>query len=246
MDLFSDLQAALQSDLTITGISTLFDLNTIKLAINRAYRKCAGMYKWPGTRDALKTPAKAGYETYDYPQNWRPDSIWKVRVDGVDMGDPLTLKDYLYEQENNFPAGNKSIWANQNARYLITVNGTPPIADGDNNIEIWGFKFVNKLVADSDTTIFSYDMGECNEAVVLEALSILRTKGGEQPIRLARYVQGALLLSMEAQQILTTAWGKIAQENAKMEKTTPLLNIKDMFSSGVNKRNGLKYQIGNF
>lgn len=250
MDTLAQMRLALQSDLNVNGNldgpNTLFDTPTCNLALNRAYRKCAGFFKWPGTRDALKTSTIATNEYYDYPQNWRNDSIWKIRVDGSDMGDPTAYKDYLFEQDNNFPAGNKTLWSNQNARYFLTINGLPPQADGDNNIEIWGLVWPPQMVNDNDTTIFSFDMPECNEAVIMEALAILRIKGGEQPVRLLRYVQGALLLSMEAQQVLTNAWTKITQEEAKMDKTTPFFTVQDMFPTGINRVNTAKYNIGNF
>ena len=54
MDLFSELQTTVQSDLNVDGNSTLFPLATIKLAINRAYRKAGGLYRWPELEDSKK------------------------------------------------------------------------------------------------------------------------------------------------------------------------------------------------
>lgn len=246
MDEFGDIIAAVQSDLNVNSNSTLFDPGTIQLAVNRAYRKCASMYKWPATRDAVKTSSLGGYEYYDYPTNWRPESIWKIKVDGVDMGDPLNMKDYYFEQENNFPSGNKTLWMSERKRFFLTINGLPPQTNGDNNIELWGLQFVSKLVNDQDNTIFSFEMSEVNEAIALEALAILRIKGGEQPVRMLKYVQGGLLLSMEAQQIIQTAWGKIVEEQAKMDRTTPAFIVPDFFPTGINRVNRKRYLIGNF
>ncbi len=246
MDTLSDMQAGLQSDLNIGAESTLFDPNTLTLAINRAYRKISGMFKWPALHDALKTSTEANQEYYDYPDYWRPDSIWKVKVDGEDMGDALTTKDYFFEQEQNFPSGPRNIWTNQRLRIFLTVNGVPPLNDGDNNIELWGQMFPPKLNIAGDVSVFSYDMPEVNEAIVLEALSILRIKGGEQPVRLLRYVQGALLLSIEAQGIVQGAWQKILQEQAKLNKTTPMFNSPDFFRSGIQRADDIRNKIGNF
>jgi hypothetical protein len=204
------------------------------------------MFKWPATKDAKKTSTIATHEYYDYPSQWRPDSLWKVRIDGKDMGSPLAERDYYFEQENNFPNGSKNIWFNQKKRFFVTVNGLPPATTGDNNIEMWGFKFVDKLVNASDITIFSYDMPEVNEAIVLEALAICRIKGGEQPVRLARYVQGAVLISYEAQDILQTAWAKILQEQSKIDRTTNEFTVTDFFATGINRVNTKRYNIGNF
>lgn len=243
MDLFSDIIAAVQSDLTIGDESTLTDLTTVKLAINRAYRKIGALFKWPDTRDAKKTSTEAGQEYYDYPDTWRPDSIWKLVVDDEDYGDPLAFRDYLYEQENNYPNGLDKIWTNQRRRYFISP---VPTSDGFLNISVWGFKNVELLDSDADTTIFSYSMPEVNEAIVLEADAILKNKGEIQQALRRNSVSGAEMLSLEAGRIAAASWSKIAAENAKFEKTTPAFDVPDMFASGISNRRDIARRRGNF
>jgi len=230
MDLYSELIAAVQSDLTVGSESTLFPLATVKLAINRAYRRAAGLFRWPETEDAKKTSTGASVEYYDYPQNWRPDSIWKLTVDSVDYGNPLSFKDYLYEKENDIPSGVSYLWSSQYRRYFIYPT---PTTAGDNNICVWGQRIVDSLASDGDVTIFSYSMPECNDAIVLEAVSILKNKGED--------AKTGQFLDLQAKQILVTAWGKVKQDQAKYQKTQPFFNVPDMFGS-VNSRN----LIGNF
>lgn len=230
MDLFSELQTAVQSDLNVGDESTLFPPTTIKLAINRAYRKCAALFRWPETEDAKKTSTQANQDYYDYPQNWRPDSIWKLKVDDVDYGAPLSFKDYLYELENHVPSGRSYIWSSQWRRYFIYPT---PTTTGSNNIVVWGQRIVDELSSEGDVTIWSYSMPECNEAVVLEAVAILRDKGEDE--------KTGELKSGESKQILAVAWGKIKQEQAKYQQTTPFFNVPDMFSNKVSKT-----RIGNF
>lgn len=232
MDTFAQLQTTVQSDLNVDSTSTLFPLATIKLALNRAYRKAGGLFLWPETEDAKKTSTVSAQEYYDYPQNWRPNSIWKLKVDNEDYGDPLVFRDYLYEQENDNPSGLTLIWTNQWRRFFIDP---VPTTNGNNNIEIWGQKVVDALSADADTTIFSYSMPECNDAIVLEAEAILRAKGEDE--------NTAAFKSAEAKQILSIAWGKIAKANAKYEKTTPRFNVPDFFGR---RRNHPENNIGNF
>lgn len=224
MDLFSEMIAAVQSDLTIGSESTLHTPDTVKLALNRAYRKAGGLFRWPELQDAKKTSTVEGHEYYDYPDTWRPNSVWKLKVDGTDYGDPLVYKDYLYEQENDNPSQLERMWANQWRRYFIDP---VPTANGNNNIEIWGLKTVAALVNNSDTTIFSYSMPECNEALVLEAVAILKAKGEEE--------KAGEFRSMEANKIIVIAWGKIRQEQAKYEKTQPFFDVPDFFSRGKTK-----------
>lgn len=243
MDLFSELIDAAQSDLTIGDETSLTDLTTVKLAINRAYRKIGAIYKWPDTRDAKKTSTVANQEYYDYPPTWRPDSIWKLMVNGEDYGDPLAFKDYLYEQENNYPSGGRLLWSNQRRRYFISPT---PTTSGLSNISVWGFKTVTVLSGDADVTIFSYNMPEVNEAIVLEADAILKAKGEIQQMLRRNVVSGSEMLSTEAGRIVAASWSKIAAENAKYEKTIPGFDVPDFFASGINNRNALRNKIGNF
>jgi len=230
MDLFSQLITAVQNDLTVGSESTLFPEETVKLAINRAYRKAGGLYRWSETEDAQKTSTQANTEYYDYPQNWRPDSVWKLSVDGVDYGDPVSFKDYLYEKENEIPSGLTYLWANQWRRYFIYPT---PTTAGDYNITVWGVKVVDELVAEADVTIWSYSMSECNEAVVLEAVAILKNKAQEE--------QAGIFRSAQARAILDSAWRKITQEQAKYEKTQPFFDVPDLFKKG-----GSGGRTGNF
>lgn len=235
MDNFNDLQIAVMSDLTIGSESSLFPPTTVKSAINRAYRKAGGLFLWPELEDAKKTSTEAGQEYYDYPSNWRPDSVWKISVDGVRYGEepdgsPLAFNDYLNWRED-YPSSTDKKWANQWRRYFIYP---VPTTNGDNNICIWGSKVVETLTDEDDTTIFSYVMPECNEAVVLEAVAILKSKGEEE--------KSGEFRSAEAKGILVMAWNRIKLEQAKYEKNQPFFNVPDMFSrNGGNGQN-----TGNF
>ena len=240
MDTLLELRTAVQSDLTVGGESSLFDPTTIDLGINRAYIKIGAMFKWIETRDALKTSTQANKGYYDYPQLWRPDSIWKLTVDDTDYGDPLTFKDFLYEQENSYPSGLSKLWANYGKRYFIDPT---PSADGNNNIKVWGYKFVDKMSLDGDITIFSYSMPEVNEAIVLEAGAILKNKGELNQAKRAGIVIGSDMLSQEAKSIVITAWTKISQEQSKLQRTTPQWNVPDYFN---NTNNEVRNKIGNF
>ena len=232
MDLFSELQTTVQSDINVDSNSTLFPLATIKLAINRAYRKAGGLYRWPELEDSKKTSTVADQEYYDYPDTWRPDSMWKLIVDDEDYFDPLAFKDYLYEKENDVPSGADYLWSTQWRRFFIYPT---PTTNGNNNISIWGVKNVTALSADADVTIFSYSLPECNEALVLEAVAILKGKGEDE--------QKGQFRSAEAKQILTIAWNKIRQEQMKYERTTPMFEVPDLFSTSNSKNLIGKFDI---
>lgn len=238
MDLFSELITAVQDDLTVDSSSTLYDINVIKRALNRAYIKASGLFKWPETEDAKITSSVANQEYYDYPQKWRSDSIARLEMDNNQYGEdpdgsPLTWGDYLiWRRDSNNANSTDKKWANQRRRYFIYP---VPTADGTNNICVWGQIVPTALVNNGDITIWSYSMPEGNEAVVLEAGAILKSKGEDD--------KAGEFRSLEAKQLLIVAWGKIQKEQAKYEKNLPLFDVPDYYGDNAE---AIKSRIGRF
>src|SRR3990167_5520673 len=179
MDTLVNLVQAVQDDLTVGDESTLYSPTLIKRVINRAYIKCSALFPWPELQDAKKTVTQANIDYYDYPQNWRSNSIWKLGVtddsaedprNGEEPdGSPLSFDDYLNWKED-YPDSTDKKWANQWRRYFIspTPTVTGSLATGINVILIWGIKVPASLDEDTDTTVFSYSTPECNEAIEYE------------------------------------------------------------------------------
>jgi len=235
MDIFSELQTSLLSDLSISSSSSLFPLATRDSALNRAYIKISRMYRWPALEDAKKTSTVINKEYYDIPQGWSPDSVWRVEVNGEMYGEepdgsPLAFDDYLDWKADNANSTLKK-WAVQYTRYFISPTPTSVITNG---ISLWGQKNVATLSSASDTTIFSYKMPEINEAIVLEASAILRKKASNQKV--------GMLISQEAKEIVTIAWSKIQQEQSKFQKNQPFFYVPDYFANTSSKST----TIGNF
>lgn len=231
MDTLLDMRTAIQRDLTVDGNSTFNSPTVIDGAINRAKRKIESLFRWPGLEDALSTSTIANQYYYDYPDNWRPDSIWKLVVNNIDYGDPLVFRDFLYEKENDNPSGLTYKWSNQWKRFFIDP---VPTSNGNNNIQIFGLKASTDLTVDADRTIFSGSIPEVNEAIVLEAEAILKYKGNTQQV--------GQLLSNDAKAIVSVTWGKIKQEQSKFEKTLPYFDVPNFFG---NYRT-VERKIGNF
>jgi len=226
MNLLSELRTTVQSDLNVGDESSLYPTTAIDLAINRAYRKAGGLFPWPELMDAKKTTTQANHDYYDYPQTWRSNSIWKIEVDGDRYGEdpdgsPLSYDDFLLWKEDN-PNDTTKKWANQWRRYFISP--TPSAAALV--ICIHGIMNVTEMTADGSITIFSYSAPECNEAIALEAVAILKSKGEQE--------KAGEFRSTEAKTILAVAWGKIRTENAKYEKNQPFFNVPNFFGTGTN------------
>ena len=225
MDTLLNIRSAVQDDLTVGDESTLYSPSLIDRAINRAYRKVGALFPWPELQDAKKTSTQANQEYYDYPQNWRSNSVWKVVIDDVRYGEdpdgsPLSFDDYLNWKED-YPDSTEKKWSNQWRRFFVWP---VPTTAGTNNIHVWGIKVVSTLSADADTTVFSYSTPEANEAIELEAVAILKSKSDND--------KSAQFKSEEAKQILVVAWAKIAKEMAKYEKNQPFFYVTDMFGGG--------------
>jgi hypothetical protein len=229
METFQDLITAVYDDLTANTDSTLFPETTVKRIINRAYVKCGGIYRWPKLQDAKTTTTQTNIDYYDAPDTWRPDSMWRLEVDGEQYGEnpdgsPLAYEDYLIWKANDADGDSESKkWATQWHRYFIS----PVPTNATSTITVWGMKNVEELTNTTDTTIFSYTLPEGNEAVVLEAVAMLKSKGEEE--------QKGQFRSAEAKQLLTVAWGKIRQERAKHNKNQPFFYVEDMFAGRSSK-----------
>src|SRR3990167_9098153 len=231
MDDLADLVQATQDDLNVDDNSTLYPQAVIKRAINRAKRKAEALYPWSELHDAKKTTTQTDQEYYDYPSNWRTLSVWKLTVTptGADEerygedpdGSPLSFDDYLNWKED-YPDSTDKKWSNQKRRFFIWP--IPTVATS--TIAVWGIMVSTAdLVEDADETIFTDSAPECNEAIELEAVAILKAKGDNE--------KSAQFKSAEAKQILTTAWAKIVKENAKYEKNMPFFNVEDYYGKGT-------------
>lgn len=236
MNTFEELTVAVQSDLNVLDEAPLFPKAVVQRAINRAYIKASSLFKWSGTEWAKKTTTQKNLEYYDYPREFRDNSIYRIEVGGVQYGNlpdgsPMNYHDYLTWRNDSANANStEKKWANQKRRYFIY----PVPTTAGVQISVWGQKVPDALSQDGDHTIFSYSMPEGNEAVVLEAVALLKSKGEEE--------QSGQFRSLEAKQILVVAWNKIRQEMAKYEKREPFFNVPDFFSTRLTKER----TIGNF
>ncbi len=233
MTLFSDLKSTVLSDLNASTNSSLFPSATVESAINRAYIKLSRLFRWPALEDAKMTSTALNQPYYDSPEGWSPNSMYRLEIDddlyGEDPdGSPMDFNDYLTWKENN-PNSTEKKWSVQNLRFFVSPT---PTAVGSNNISIWGQKVVTLLSSASDTTIWSKNMPECNEAIVLEAEAILRQKGDS-----VKTVQtGDDILSAQAKQIVLLAFGRLKAEKSKIEKTQPFLDVPDFFGPNTVKQ----------
>jgi len=150
MNTFQDMYEWVQSQLSVTSSSTFFTLTRIKAEINNSYFWASSLFNWPQLEDAKKTSTIAGQDYYDTPSIFRPDSIYRIEIDG-EKYEPKSFEDFLdYRIENPNQTGEK-IFANHGMQFFVFPT---PTADGSYNISVWGLKTVSTLSNNNDTTIF--------------------------------------------------------------------------------------------
>lgn len=227
LNTLGEIDTALASDKNISVNASLFPENTRKMAINRAYRKAGGLFRWPALEDSKQTTTGLNQTYYDAPETWKPDSLWRLEVNGEPYGElpdysPIHFSDYLNWKTKN-PTSTDKKWAVQWLRYFFT----PAATTAGLTITIWGQKNITPMTNANDTTIFSYNMPECNEAIVLEAAAILDRKGDKS--------DSGEFVSTEAKSLLAVAFNKLKQEQTKFEKLEPRFNVPDMFSNRISR-----------
>lgn len=219
-----DMRGIVQSDLSVGVGSSLYPPTTIDAALNRSYTKSYRLFRWPGTEWAKNTVTQANQEYYDAPTDFVPDSIWRVLVDDDQYGEdtdgtPITFHDYLKWKIDN-PNSTTKKWAKQWTRYFI--HPTPTTADLV--ICIHGQINPSLMESESDTTIFSYNLPECNEAIIMEAEAILKHKGASP--------KDGEFYSAEAKGILSISFSRIKQDNSMEKKIQPMLKVPDFYGPG--------------
>ena len=225
MDTLKEFRSAIQSDLSVSSNSSLYPQTTIDIDINRAYIKCARLFRWPQLEDAKLTTTQEDQEYYDLPDGWSPDSMYRLQIGDDYYGDepdfsPMAFQDYLdWKADDNNEDSTDKKWAVHGNQWFHYPTST----EASLVVSVWGQKNITSLdtTDEDDTTIFSENMPECNEAIVLEATAILKKKGEAD--------ESGQLFSAEAKGILAVAFNKLKQEQAKEEKENPMLEVKDMF-----------------
>ena len=153
--------------LEVSDNSSLFPSTRITSLIKDAYIWATQLFYWHDLVRARSTHSSAGYEYYDYPENFRSESIIRMEVDDKEYL-RKNYEDYLAYQRAN-PNTTKKMFASFGRQFFINPT---PTTTGDNNIVVWGAIQADPLNSASDVPIFSYNKEEANEAVIKKALSV--------------------------------------------------------------------------
>lgn len=215
----SEMETELLSRLQVAANSTLFPASRLTLLIQNAHIWATQIAYWHDLVRARMTNSFSSYEYYDYPANFRSESIIRLEMDG-DEYKRKNWEDYLTFKDNN-PSSTKKMFASFGRQFFIHPT---PTTNGTNNITAWGSIQADSLSAASSTTIFSNNKEEGNEAIVRKAFS--------DAMRTAK----ADLAKSEEQEAITILM-KLAsdeQNNTKRNQRLqhPMLAVPDYFASG--------------
>jgi len=220
MQTYTELKTELSSRLQVASNSTLFTTTRIETLIKDAYMWATSQYNWPILEKAKITSTIANHYYYDYPAEFRTDSIIRVVIADQEY-DRKAFEDFLDYKDANADDTDTFIFADYGRQVFIFPT---PTVSGSSNFDVWGTIQPTQLSAGSDTTIFTYHDESGNEAIVKKALSVALSRS-EKNLSVQE--------ENEAKGILATIWQKVMQKQARDQRLDhPFFEVEDMFAPG--------------
>lgn len=226
MQTFEQLKAELVSRLQVASNSTLYPDSRIEDLIQDAYMWATGIYPFAELTRA-RTATQGGTNYYfDYPQDFRTDSIDEIYVDGVPY-DRKAFKDFREYRRNNPSTTEEKIFADYGRQYFIFPT---PILGA--KIDTYGQIQAPQLTNPTDTTIFSLSDQQGNEVIVKKALSVAIKRND---------VNLAVSEEKDALGLLTKIFAnQKARQQTEQKLDQPYFAVPDFFGANIGN------SIGNF
>jgi len=157
---FSELQQELDNRIAAAKVSGFWTSAMKKEWINKAGERVCDFRRWKVLELAKQTTTKPNWEYYDYPSEFKTNSIYYMEVDG---------NEYIEKSWDDYQAYKEAestdkIFTSYDAFYFI--NPTP--TESNLTIDIWGIKKWVKLVNDADIPILP---SEFDESIIKLALA---------------------------------------------------------------------------
>lgn len=206
-------RTAITDDLSIESGDAFYDAGgddaLIDRFINRAVQFIANMYNWQETQRAVKRDSIAGQAYYNYPENFKNDSIDYITVDGNKYRKQLFREWQEYTEEHPNDTGNR-IMADFRRRYFLHP---APTTNGDKNIKLWGHEIPDTLAESTDEHPFT-GQSLLEEAIHLYALGLCLRKARGSFFKKGRELQA------EAMQLATVAFDNQLDAQADYQSDT--------------------------
>lgn len=225
MQTYLEMRTELQSRLGVSSNSSKYPSSRIQQLIKDSHMWATSLFIWDPLVKARKTSSVINQEYYDYPSDFRTNTIIELELDGTeyDRKNYETYKDYKRNHPNSTDT---KIFANFGRQYFIFP--IPTVANS-NTLVVWGAIQATQLSADGDTTIFSLSDEQGNEAIVQKALAVAKNEPGGADEKSAI----AILTNMFDKQ------QKAKQNDQIIER--PRFNVPDFFAE-----EGVVTDVANF
>jgi hypothetical protein len=213
------LETELLARLQVASNSTLYPSTRITTLIQNAYMWATQFVVWHDLVRAVCTKTQAAHEYYDYPSNFRSESIIRMEIDDEEYL-RKNYEDYLAFKKDN-PTSTKKMFSSFGRQFF--VHPTPTVT-GTDNLTVWGAVQGDPLSLSTSVPIFSYNKDEANEAVVKKALAVALVRS--DPTSAKSEEQDAKMILSK----LSNDEQKNTQRNKRLNH--PMLRVPDFFSTG--------------
>lgn len=216
----SDMEVELLARLQVASNSTAYPSSRITSLVKEGYIWATQLFIWLDLVEGKKSHTVASQENYNYPTELKSSSIFMLTVND-EVYERKNFEDYLKYKLDN-PTSNLKIFANFKRQIFIHP---VPSDNGSNNLKVWGSIQASSLSSSTDTTIFTDNKEEGNEAIVRKAFSVA-IKRTDQSLSKAEEIEAVAILSKLNQD----EW-KSTYRDQRLNR--PMFSVPDYFQIGV-------------
>jgi hypothetical protein len=197
-----ELQTAVRDDLSISTGDTFYSDAYIQRVVNRGLLWLANLYNWQQTQIGYKRDSVASQEYYNYPEDAKTDSIWRLDFNGIKY-DRKSFDEYLTYKENYTTGASDKIYTDHRRQFFIN-----PAPTSVAEITVWCHIKPTALSASGDLSPFDGE-AELEEAIIKYASGLAKMKG-----RGSYYALG-VADQRDAKSIADAVWKKQKAEQSK-------------------------------
>ena len=224
-----DLEAELLELLLVSDNSTLYPASRLTSLIKNSYMWATQLVIWHDLVRAVYTNTFANTDYYDYPQEFRSESIIRMEING----EKYVRKNYedFMDYKNRNPGTQKKMFASFGRLFFVN----PVSVSGGLEMSLWGAVQADALDLPESVPIFSNNKQEGNEGVVRKAFSTAIKRVDPNLSKAEEGEAIAILLRLS----------KMEQDNTQRNKRLdhPMLNVPDFLGgfSGSTSNGSFNY-----
>ena len=195
---FLEMQTAFYDEFSVANTDSFLTLTYVKRILNRMKKKVEATHDWPHLERAMMRDSEAN-EYYNYPENWKQDSIYKLKYNG-DNYDKVKFADYLRYQEDEGSNSSDKIFSDFRNRFFINPAPTEVVTNG---IVFWGQEYSDDMSADGDESPFTLE-NEIEEIIIELAIAtaLKKSRGSMYTLGVTRERDALTMLEVANRKIM--------------------------------------------